>query len=96
MKIPPIVCAFLIYYAVVAVIAVAITVHDKNAAKKDAWRVSEAMLMGIGLIGGALPMLVTMKLIRHKTKHMKFMLGLPAEIILHIAVLIAAIYFFNK
>lgn len=94
MNIPPIVCAFLIYYAVVAVMSVVITAHDKNAAKKDAWRVSEAMLMGVGLIGGALPMLLTMKLIRHKTKHPKFMIGLPAEMILHIAVLIAAIYYF--
>ncbi len=92
---PPLVRIFLIYYAIVAVVSVVITVHDKNAAKSGAWRVSEAMLMGIGLIGGALPMLVTMKLIRHKTKHMKFMLGLPAEIILHIAVLIAAVYFLN-
>ena len=93
---PPIVNLFLICYAIVAVVSVVITIHDKNAAKKGAWRISEAMLMGIGLIGGALPMLMTMKLIRHKTKHMKFMLGLPAEIILHIAVLIAAIYFLNN
>ena len=91
----PLVKLFLIYYAIVAAVSVIITVHDKNAAKSGAWRVSESMLMGIGLIGGALPMLITMKLIRHKTKHMKFMLGLPAEIILHIAVLIAAIYFSN-
>ena len=87
--------AFLVYYAVVAVVAVVMTLHDKNAARKGAWRVSEAMLMGIGLVGGALPMLVTMKKIRHKTKHPKFMVGLPAEIFLHIAVLIAAIYYFK-
>ncbi len=93
---PPFVKVFLIYYAVVAAVSVVITIHDKNAAKKGAWRISEAMLMGVGLIGGALPMLVTMKMIRHKTKHMKFMLGLPAEIILHIAVLIAAAYFLNN
>lgn len=92
---PPLVKIFLIYYAIVAVISMVITIHDKNSARRGRWRVSEAMLMGIGLIGGALPMFMTMKLIRHKTKHMKFMLGLPAEIILHIAVLIAAVYFLN-
>lgn len=86
---------FLTYYAIVAVVSVVITVHDKNAAKSGAWRVSEAMLMGIGLIGGALPMLMTMKLIRHKTKHMKFMIGLPAVILFHIAVLIAAMHFID-
>lgn len=85
-----------VYAAVVAVAAVVLTVYDKSAAKKGAWRIPEATLMGVGLMGGALPMLVTMKLIRHKTKHMKFMLGLPAEIILHAAIVFAAIYFFNK
>ncbi len=92
---PPLVKVFLIYYAIVAVVSVVITVHDKNAAKSGAWRVSEAMLMGIGLIGGALPMLVTMKLIRHKTKHMKFMIGLPAEMVLHLVIIGVVIHFFG-
>ncbi len=85
-----------VYAAVVAVAAVVLTVYDKSAAKKGAWRIPEATLMGVGLIGGALPMFITMKLIRHKTKHMKFMLGLPAEIILHAALACAAIYFLNR
>jgi DNA polymerase III epsilon subunit-like protein len=36
---------------------------------------------------------LTMKKIRHKTKHKKFMLGLPAEVILHILIIAAAVYF---
>ena len=47
--------------------------------------------MLLGLFGAALPMYVVMKKIRHKTKHKKFMLGLPAEMILHI--ILVAIYF---
>lgn len=85
-----------VYAAAVAVAAVLLTVYDKSAAKKGAWRIPEATLMGVGLIGGALLMFITMKLIRHKTKHMKFMLGLPAEIILHAALACAAIYFLNR
>ena len=85
--------AFLLYYAIVAVISMVITIHDKNSAKRGRWRVSEAMLMGIGLIGGALPMYVTMKLIRHKTKHPKFMVGLPAEMVLHLVIIGLVIYF---
>ena len=84
---------FLFYYAIVAVISMVITIHDKNSAKRGRWRVSEAMLMGIGLIGGALPMYVTMKLIRHKTKHPKFMVGLPAEMVLHLVIIGLVIYF---
>lgn len=67
-------------------VAVIITVADKSAAKRNKWRVPEATLMLIGLFGGALPMYVTMKTIRHKTKHKKFMIGLPLEIALHAAV----------
>ena len=47
----------------------------------------------IGLLGAAGPMYLTMKKIRHKTKHKKFMLGLPAEVILHILIIAAAVYF---
>ncbi len=76
----------IIYLFAVSLVAVLITAADKLAAKKGAWRVPEATLMLIGLFGGALPMYVTMKTIRHKTKHKKFMIGLPLEIALHAAI----------
>lgn len=76
---------FLIFYAILAAVSVALTVLDKKAAIKGKWRVPEATLMLIGLFGGALPMFVTMRTIRHKTKHMKFMIGLPLEMVLHAA-----------
>ncbi len=82
----------LIYFVLIGIVAVAITVGDKAAAKKGKWRVPEATLMMIGLFGGALPMFVTMKTIRHKTKHMKFMIGLPLEIALHAAIICAILY----
>lgn len=75
-----------IYLALIGLVAVIITVADKSAAIKGKWRVPEATLMLIGLFGGALPMFVTMRTIRHKTKHMKFMVGLPLEIALHAAI----------
>ncbi len=77
----------LIYFAVISLAAVVITVKDKRAAVKGKWRVPEATLMLVGLFGGATAMLVTMKVIRHKTKHMKFMVGLPLEIALQTALL---------
>lgn len=76
-----------IYFAVISLIAVIMTVHDKKAAKHHKWRLSEASLLIAGLAGGALAELITMKIIRHKTKHIKFMLGLPAEIVLQILVI---------
>lgn len=78
---------FLIFYAVMTVVSVALTILDKKAAIKGKWRVPEATLMLTGLFGGALPMFVTMRTIRHKTKHMKFMIGLPLEMALHVALI---------
>ncbi len=79
----------LIWLAVISVVSFIVTVYDKIAAKSGMWRISENMLMGLGLIGGASAMLLTMLLIRHKTRHAKFMVGLPIEILLHIILLFA-------
>lgn len=87
----------LIYLALMAVVAVAITAVDKMAAIKGRRRVPESTLMLVGLFGGALPMYVTMKVIRHKTKHKKFMIGLPLEIALHAALVCLGVWLYlNK
>lgn len=75
------------YLIFIAVVSVSVTIYDKIAAKKSKQRVPENTLMILGLMGGAAPMLITMLIIRHKTRHLKFMLGLPLEIILHLAVI---------
>lgn len=71
----------LIYFCVISLAAVIITVADKIAAINHKQRVPEATLMTVGLFGGSLMMYLTMKTIRHKTKHKKFMIGLPLEIL---------------
>ena len=82
----------IIYFAVISFVAVAITIADKSKAKREAWRIPEATLMTVGLFGGAVAMYVTMKTIRHKTKHKKFMIGLPLEIALHAAIVCLIIF----
>ena len=82
----------LIYLAVISLVSVVITVADKVSAKRGGWRVPEATVMTLGLFGGALFMYVTMKTIRHKTMHKKFMIGLPLEIFIHAAIAFAVIY----
>ena len=82
----------IIYFLIIALISVIMTAADKIAARKGAWRIPEATLMLIGLFGGALPMYVTMKTIRHKTKHKKFMIGLPLEIALQAAIVCVIVF----
>ena len=77
---------YIAYIAIVSVYAVIITVYDKIAAKSDLRRISEKNLLLTGLAGGALSMFITMKLIRHKTLHAKFMILLPLMFIFHVVI----------
>lgn len=70
------ICIF-VYLGLISLIAVAVTVADKIKAKKHRWRVKESTLLIIAALGGSVAMLITMLLIRHKTRHAKFMVGIP-------------------
>jgi len=75
-----------IYLSLISLLAMIVTIHDKNAARRHKWRVRESTLLMIATLGGSAAMLITMLLIRHKTKHAKFMAGLPVIIVLQIIV----------
>ncbi len=71
-----------IYMALISLTAAIITIWDKSAAKRHRRRVPERTLFFIAVLGGSAAMLVTMVTIRHKTKHKRFMIGLPIIILL--------------
>lgn len=75
----------IIYEIVISIVSIIITVVDKSKSRRREWRVSEGALMMLGALGGALTMWLTMLIIRHKTRHPKFMIGLPAILLLHLA-----------
>lgn len=54
---------------------------DKRKAKKKLWRIPEATLLTIAALGGSIGSLAGMYTFRHKTKHLKFRLGIPAILI---------------
>lgn len=86
--------ALVIYLCAISLISVIVCCYDKIAAKRNPkHRIREATLLWLSALGGSVAMLVTMLLIRHKTKHKKFMIGIPAIIILQIAIPLC-IYFF--
>lgn len=78
----------IIYLIAVSLFAVLITIIDKINAKHGKRRVPEDFLMTVGLLGGAFFEYITMKIIRHKTRHKKFMIGLPVEILIQIIAII--------
>lgn len=61
---------------------------DKQKAKNNMWRISEKMLICLALAGGFIGAIVGMKRFRHKTKHLKFVIGVPLIAVLWIAVIV--------
>jgi len=60
---------------------------DKGKSRKNRWRIPEATLMTVAALGGSAGSLLGMYLFRHKTRHLKFTLGIP--LILTVQVVIA-------
>ena len=61
---------------------------DKRKAQKGKWRIPEATLFLVALAGGVLGSILGMYRFRHKTKHLKFVIGMPLILIAEIALLI--------
>lgn len=75
---------FFVYSVLISALGIALTVYDKAAAKRRLHRIPESALILIAALGSALPMFLTMEIIRHKTRHRLFMIGLPLIFIVQI------------
>lgn len=62
---------------------------DKFKAKKAKWRISEATLILLAVIGGSIGAWLGLQVWRHKTQHKKFYIGIPMILTLQV---IASIY----
>ncbi len=75
------VIAIAAYILIISIISVIMTIKDKTCAKKGKWRVPEKTLFILSALGGSAAMYITMKAIRHKTQHKRFMIGIPVIMI---------------
>lgn len=84
-----------IYVAVISLLSIIVCIYDKKISKRNnvKLRVPEKSLFIWSAVGGSVAMFVTMLLIRHKTKHASFMIGIPVIIILQAALIGALVYF---
>ncbi len=79
--------ALVIYLCFISIVSIIVCCYDKIAAKHNPkHRTRESTLLWLSVLGGSVAMYCTMQLIRHKTKHVKFMLGIPLIIIVQIAI----------
>ena len=74
-----------VYLVLINIVSACLTVWDKRRAQKNGWRVRERTLLLVAILGGSPAMYGVMKKIRHKTKHKKFMIGLPVIFFLQVA-----------
>ena len=75
---------FQIYLLLINALAFLLMLIDKYKAKKNLWRIRESTLLLIAVIGGSIGALAGMYTFRHKTKHLKFTLGIPIILVLQI------------
>lgn len=78
------------YFAAINLIGFALMGIDKHKAKKRAFRIPEATLFIVAIIGGSIGSIIGMYAFRHKTKHLSFVYGMPFILILQI-ILVAVI-----
>ena len=67
----------LVYLVLVNAAGLLFMFVDKQKAQRGQWRIPEATLMLTAAIGGSVGSLLGMYLFRHKTRHLKFTLGIP-------------------
>ena len=75
------------YLLLINALAFLLMLADKHKARKKAWRIPEATLLTVAALGGSLGATIGMHLFRHKTRKLKFSLGLPLMLIAHILLL---------
>ena len=78
----------LVYLSIINAISFVLMLVDKIKAKHQRWRIPEKVLLGVSFIGGSLGGVIGMYLFRHKTKHLRFAIGIPLMLIAHVALLI--------
>ena len=90
----PVIYVGLVYIAIMSLISIIVCIYDKKISKKNKveLRIPEKVLLILSALGGSVAMLITMLLTRHKTKHFKFMVGIPVIIILQVALIAGAFF----
>lgn len=73
------------YFLVINAVSLFLYGIDKYKARRRKWRISEATLLTVAVIGGSIGAWMGMKVWHHKTMHKKFFVGLPLIFVLQVA-----------
>lgn len=84
--------AIALYLILINVTSFVFCAYDKWASKREKQRIPEKTLFLLSFLGGSPVMFLTMRLIRHKTRHKRFMFGIPLIMVLQIFIILALYY----
>lgn len=76
-----------IYLIVINMLTFCVYGIDKRKAIRKQWRVPERTLLFLAVIGGSIGALAGMQVFRHKTRHLKFKLGVPGILVVQVIIL---------
>lgn len=76
------------FFITINVVAYLIMHVDKNNSRCGRKRISEASLLTMAAIGGSIGILVSMRVLRHKTRKKAFTFGVPIILVLQILLLV--------
>lgn len=82
----------ILYLTTVNIMGLIVMGIDKLRARKRVWRIPESTLFVIALIGGSLGTTIGMHLFHHKTRHWYFLFGMPAILVIQIAIVLILMY----
>lgn len=74
----------LLYLLIVNAVSFLLMLVDKQKARRKLWRIPESTLFLMAAMGGSIGALAGMYTFRHKTRHLKFTLGVPAILVAQI------------
>ena len=74
----------LVYLTIINAAGFLLMLIDKIKAKKNRWRIPEGTLFLVAAVGGSIGSLIGMYTVRHKTRHLKFIVGMPLILALQV------------
>ncbi len=86
----------IIYLVIINLMVFFSMAWDKYKARQGKWRTPERTLFILAFLGGSIGSIAGMHVFRHKTRHKTFTLGMPAILVIQLAVCIFTLYFFNQ
>ena len=82
----------IIYLVIINLAAFFIFGIDTRRAIKNRWRIAESTLFLLALIGGSIGAEAGMYVFHHKTRHLRFVIGIPLIFILQVLI----VFFIRK